>query len=87
MPAEIADECGAERIHGGDSAIDVEIGLFSGGEGKTAGADRFFKQECLEVGCGLVHGVSMNIEQRTSNIEDRMKKILRSVACHGGRAA
>jgi hypothetical protein len=29
----------------------------------------------------------MNVEQRTSNIEDRRSKILRSVACHGVRAA
>lgn len=39
VPAEVADHCCAKGIEGGDAAIDVEIGLFPGGEGELAGAD------------------------------------------------
>lgn len=45
VPAELSDECRAEGIHGGDAAVDVEIGLFSGGQGEGAGADGFFQEE------------------------------------------
>ena len=56
VPAEVADEIGAEGIERGDAAIDVEVALFAGGEGEVAGADGFFEQEFLEGGGGLKHG-------------------------------
>lgn len=59
MPTDIADEVGAKWIESGHSAIDVEIALFAGGEGKGAGADGFFEQEFFEGGGGWEHGVSM----------------------------
>lgn len=56
VPADIADHGCAERVHGGDAAVDVEIGLLSRGEDEASGADGFFEQEGFEVGCGLEHG-------------------------------
>ncbi len=59
VPAEVADEVGAEGIERGDAAIDVEVALFAGGEGEIAGADGFFQQEFLEGGGGVEHGRRM----------------------------
>ena len=56
VPAELADHGGAEGVEGGDAAVDVEVGLFAGGEGEGAGADGFFEQEGFEVGGDLEHG-------------------------------
>ncbi len=56
MPSEVADEGGAEGVHGGDAAVDVEIALLAGCEGEGAGADGFLKKEGFEFGCGIEHG-------------------------------
>ena len=48
VPAEIADEPGAEWIERGDAAIDVEVALFSGSEGEGPGADGFLEEESFE---------------------------------------
>jgi hypothetical protein len=55
VPAEIADEVGAEGIERGDAAVDVEVALFAGGEGEIAGADGFFEQEFFQGGGGRKH--------------------------------
>ena len=83
MPAEIADHGGAEGVKRGDAAVDVEIGLLAGGEGKSSGADGFFEEQGFEVGGGLEHGWILNAKNPTSNIELRRSKIFPSVACHG----
>ena len=56
VPTEVADEQRAEGIKGGDAAVDVEITLFSGGEGEGAGSDGFSEQEILEGRGGEKHG-------------------------------
>lgn len=56
VPAEVANHCCAKGIQGGDAAVDVEIGLFPGGESELAGADGFLEKQGFEVGCGLKHG-------------------------------
>ena len=59
MPTEVADEQGSEGIECGHAAVDVEIALFAGGEGETAGADRFLEQQFFQCGSDLEHGGSM----------------------------
>lgn len=56
VPSEVSDERGAEGVHGGDAAVDVEVALFAGCEGEGAGADGFFEEERFEFGGGFEHG-------------------------------
>ena len=61
VPAEFADEIRAEGIECGDAAIDVEIALFSGGEGEISGADGFFEEQGFQRGGGGMHGFMLEI--------------------------
>ena len=69
MPTKVADHGCAERIEGGDTAIDVEIRLFSGGQGEGSGADGFLEKESFEVGGGLEHGGRVSVSQESFNRE------------------
>ena len=69
MPAEVADHGCAERIEGGDAAIDVEIRLFSGGKGERSGADGFLEEKGFEVGCSLEHGQMFGVSAERFNRE------------------
>ena len=62
VPAEVADEERAEGIEGGNSAVDVEIALFAGGEGEDTGADGFLEQKFFQ-GCGGLEHEEMMVPE------------------------
>ena len=74
VPAEIADEGCAERIEGGDAAIDIKVGLFAGGEGEGSGAYGFFEEEGFEVGGGLEHGGRLDGKFKIQNSKFKEEK-------------
>ena len=69
MPTEISDHCRSERIEGCDAAIDIEIRLFSRGQGEGPGANGFLEKESFEVGGCLKHAGRVSFSQKRFNRE------------------
>ena len=70
MPAEVADESGAERVECGDPAVDVEVAFLAGGEGEGAGADGFLEEEFFQLRGDVAHlgSLGQNLKNGKSDL-------------------
>jgi hypothetical protein len=72
-----ADQKGTAGVKGGDAAVNVEVALFAGGQGKGAGFDGFGEQQRAEFGAVGVgrHGTAwFRRERAEGKRRDRKRK-------------